>query len=432
MNMKGRLILDITQLVHWGGNLTGIPRVLNELSLRYAKEKNNIFVVWDKKANCFYELDIEKSLTHRGEGIFYKTKDMLVGESQVQNVETKEKMIELLKKATRRVKNRSPHLYKKIATKFNQQIREASGRVVEPDKDDALFVLWGEWGDDVFREKLKSLHENGVKLVNIVYDMLPILTPQYSGHSTQAMYHFYSEIIPLCDRVLSISESTRVDLIKWLKTQKLPVPKIEVFRLGDAFTAAPSIRPSTDVLPAQRIKGGYILCLGTIEARKNHTLLYYVYKLAKSRNIQLPKLIIVGRRGWKTDDIFDMMNSDPETKDDVTFLQTASDGELSWLFDHCLFSIYPSFYEGWGLPIAESIAHGKTCLSSNTSSMPEVAGKSIDYFNPVSTDECLAAITKLMDKKERDNAEKRIKKYKITTWDDTYAQVDKIIKELHV
>lgn len=432
MSKKSQLILDITQLVHWGGGITGIPRVLNELSLRYAKDSEAVFVVWDKAADCFYELDIHKSLARRGEGIFYKTKDVPSTDIQAQKVDTKEKAIELLKKATRKVKSRSPRLYKKIATKFNQQMRESAGRVIEPKKDDILFVLWGEWGDDIFRRKLTSLHGEGVKLVNIVYDMLPILTPQYSGHSTQAMEDFYSEVLPLCDRVFSISESTKRDLAKWLKSKKLRVPQIEVFRLGDVFTFSPPVRPTMDVLPSERIKGGYIMCLGTIEARKNHTLLYYVYKLARSRGIALPKLVIVGRRGWKTDDIFDMINSDPETKDDVTFLLGASDGEVSWLFEHCLFSIYPSFYEGWGLPIAESIAHGKPSIGSNTSSMPEVAGDLIDYFNPVSTDECLAAIQKLMDKKELEKAEKRIKKYKLTTWDDTYDQVDKVIKELYV
>jgi len=139
----------------------------------------------------------------------------------------------------------------------------------------------------------------------------------------------------------------------------------------------------------------------------------------------------VGRRGWKTDDIIDIMKSDPDVSDDIVFMQDASDEELSWFYRNCMFTVYPSFYEGWGLPIAESIAYGKPCISSGTSSMPEVAGALIDYFSPLSTDECLNAITKLLSKKELDSAKKRINRYKITSWDDTYDQVNNAIINLY-
>ena len=421
-----RQIIDITQLVHWGGNLTGIPRVMNELALRYAHDSNTIFVAWSKQRNAFLELDIADSLSRRGEGIFYKNTVSSPNSNQTIVAKTGH-----LKKIARKVKKYAPGLHQKVATKV-ASARDEAATIVEVKAGDVLFVLWGEWADELYRAKLVGCKASGASLVNIVYDMLPLVTPQYSGHSTEPMRAFYSEVIPLCDLVLSISDYTKQDLAQWLKEQNLSVPKIETFRLGDDFTI-----PADDHDPSEHVKEAlgkdkkYLLCVGTVEARKNHTLLYYVYKLAKSRGEALPKILIAGRRGWKTDDIFDIIKNDPDVNEKIIFLEGVTDEELSWLYKHCLFTVYPSFYEGWGLPIAESIAYGKPCISSNTSSMPEIAGDLIDYFSPASTDECFEAIRQMCDEKYLAKATKKIKRYKPTTWDDTYKQVDNSMKELY-
>jgi glycosyltransferase involved in cell wall biosynthesis len=432
LSKKNRTIIDITQLVHWGGGLTGIPRVMNELSLRYAKQPDTLFVVWNKEADCFYELDIHKSLSQRGQGIFFKSKKETPSVAAAVDQKTpQERFLSVLKRAAKKAEKYNPEMYKKAASRFNKTIQVNAGPIVQMAPRDELIVLWGEWGDEKYRAALLRAKEQRVTLIQVVYDMLPIVTPQYSGHSTAAMHDYYTQIIPICDLVLSISEYTKKDLAEWLRDQKLIVPKIEVFRLGDDFALSEPKKPTDDLFTKMVAKEPYILCVGTVEARKNHTLLYYVYKLAKNRSVKLPKLVIVGRRGWKTDDIFDIISSDPDVKDNFVFMQGISDEELSWLYRNCMFTVYPSFYEGWGLPIAESIAYGKPCLSSNTSSMPEVAGDLIDYFSPLSTDECFNALVKLLSGKELDNATKRISKYKITPWDSSYAQVDKAIKELY-
>ena len=133
-----------------------------------------------------------------------------------------------------------------------------------------------------------------------------------------------------------------------------------------------------------------------------------------------------GRFVWR-----DLMTTDPDTKEQFIFLHNVSDEELSWLYDHCLFSIYPSFYEGWGLPIAESIAHGKPCLASNTSSMPEIAGDLLTYFSPYSSDECLQAIVGLLDPRARQKATTKIKKYRPVSWDQTFDQIRNGIVKAH-
>ncbi len=411
--------IDITQLVHWPGRLTGIPRVMNELAARYADAKYTSFVTWDHRTSSFYELDIEKSLSRRGEGIFYKMAAERNPDDRL--VDAGMGLFNFAKRIGHKIKQLKPGLYTKIASRFNQTILSVQGKTMAAKAGDDLFILWGEWADESYRQAVINVHNMGVSIVHIVYDMLPIVTPQYSGHSTDSMSHYYREVIPLSRLVLSISESTKRDLITWLEKEKLSKPVVKTFRLGDDFSFVKPQKPQHAAFRNKDVP--FILCVGTIEARKNHTLLYYVYKLAKERGIVLPGIVAVGRKGWQSDDIYNIITSDPDTKDLFLLMTDTSDEELAWLYDNCLFTVYPSFYEGWGLPVAESIMHGKVSLASDTSSIPEIAGGLIDYFSPYSADECLAMIQKLLVPGRLRQAEERIEKYKKTSWDDTFHQV---------
>jgi glycosyltransferase involved in cell wall biosynthesis len=99
---------------------------------------------------------------------------------------------------------------------------------------------------------------------------------------------------------------------------------------------------------------------------------------------------------------------------------------MSWLYQNCLMTVYPSLYEGWGLPIGESLHFGKLCLASDTSSMPEIAGGLIDYFSPYNADQLVDKITHYSNNKyELIAKEKAIKmSYKSNTWQQAYKQID--------
>lgn len=103
-------------------------------------------------------------------------------------------------------------------------------------------------------------------------------------------------------------------------------------------------------------------------------------------------MVIAGRRGWQTDDLYDLMTTDPETAERFIFLHNADDQELSWLYKNCMFTVYPSHYEGWGLPVAESMHYRTPCIASEASSIPEIAGELVSYFNPSSSEECFTLL----------------------------------------
>ncbi len=81
------------------------------------------------------------------------------------------------------------------------------------------------------------------------------------------------------------------------------------------------------------------------------------------------------------------------------------DAELQWLYKNCLFGVYPSFYEGWGLPVAESLANGKLCLASRIPSVREIGADLIDYFSPYDSGECLEEVWKYCT--DRDELQRR-------------------------
>lgn len=440
--------IDVTQLVHWEGYLAGIPRVMNEVSKRFVSDDTTefIYVSWVKEIASFCVIDFFSTMEKHGKegGIDYQ-KINQPHQSIPQEVTYKQGVLPESNK-----KGKNKRLFRKIAKKVvliagiqntklykNAQnawiINESQNyNKVVFKEGDAIFISWGEWWDDNF---LKTL-EDGVsavdlKIIPIIHDVLPFtLTPQFSSHSTESLQNFCRRVVSLSSLVLCVSNSTKNDLASWYKSQKIKVPTMKVFRLGEDFDFAEAVKPTDEQFISSGLKGDdYIICVGTVEAKKNHQLLYYTYKLAKVRGIDLPKLVIVGRRGWKAETTIDFMTQDPEVKEKFIFLHNASDENLSWLYDHALLSVFPSFAEGWGIPIAESVSRGVPCACSNTTSMTEIAEGYVLHFTPSSTDECLSALKVVLEPKALASLREKCRSYKQTTWDESYRQIRKLMKE---
>jgi glycosyltransferase involved in cell wall biosynthesis len=428
-----KIFYDATQLVHWAGGLTGIPRVMHELGLRFNKDNSLkvVFVSWVKAKNAYYEVDFSETMKTRGEKIIYKpnSKEVL-SEKPKSTINLSSKSKKLARKALNKTSKIFPELVKDIEFKANDLVFNGYKTVI-PQKGDVIVITWGEWWDDSFIEYLKNTSKEGVKISQLIHDIGPLTQPQYSSNSTESLDKYCRNILPISEQIITISKNTEKDIIKWRKENNLEEKPIKIFREGDdfKFTKAEQVRDIK--FTKSGLKGkDFILTVGTVEAKKNHQLLYYVYKLAASRNIKLPKTVIVGRKGWKTENMYDIATTDPETKDQMIFMHDISDGELSWLYDNCIFTVFMSFYEGWGMPIAESVARGIPCICSNTSSMVEIAEGYVGHFSPASTDECLAEMVKLLEPKYLDKAIKKAKSYMQVSWDESYEQYKNLIQEI--
>lgn len=436
----GKLYIDVTQLVHWQGRMTGIPRVMYELSKRFEDTKSHeiVYVSWVKEVGKFCEIDFFATVDKLGQGIVY-VKQGKEGVSPVLTKSTKARALEVFKPFKRIAKKiivRAGLSDVSLVRKTQDNLAAAEAQTYKKvafQQGDAIFISWGEWWDEQFLQSLEDgVEYDKLKIIPVIHDVLPFTsTPQFSGHSTDSLRNYCRRIVPISAVVLSVSRATQEDLRQWLIKNDITPPAMEVFRLGEDFEFAKAEVPTEQAFIDSGVEGEeYILTVGTIEARKNHTLLYYVYKLAKARGIELPTSVIVGRRGWKTEQIYDFMTQDPEVKDKFVFLHDASDENLSWLYDHAKLSVIPSFAEGWGMPIAESVARGTPCLCSDTTSMIEVAEGYVEHFNPASADECLDGITRMLAPDSQKQWRKKCQEYKQTTWDESYQQVRQTMQEI--
>ena len=438
----GRIVYDVTQLAHWSGRITGIPRVIDELAKRFNTLEGHdvVFAVWVKDLQAMCEIDFNQTILQR-KGLVYKHTGDASGDSEkAQQVQPSKATAVPRRSLVKRIAKKGLRVGGKVsprlADKLEQQAKQLhmkSYAQVEFTKNDYFVVPWGEWWDQRFTDYVVSTHKtNGTKIVQVIHDVAPTVWPQFFEQVAVSPTVYNSHVVPIAELVLCVSQNTKRELTAWLKQEKLHVPRIEVMRLGDDIKIASEPRPPhEDAFAASGLKGGdFLLCVGTIEAKKNHYLFYYVYKLAAQRGIRLPKLVILGRRGFHTDDMYDIMTRDPEVKDSFVFLHDASDEEMTWAYEHCMFTVLASFHEGWGIPIAESIARGVPCLCSDTSSMVEIAeGKGVAHFAPTSSEECLDKILKWVDNpKELAAARALTKKYTPTTWDETFAQVIKYME----
>ena len=244
-------------------------------------------------------------------------------------------------------------------------------------------------GTPLFREDYDVLaraatKRHGVRFGMLVHDLVPIRHPEWQARALLDVFDGWMQrMLPLCDTVLAFSRATASDVERYAQERGLklarPVCRIpHGQRRGGPLTAAPRRTPR---LPEP---GTYVLFVSTIEPRKNHALLFRVWRqlLQDMPAGSVPRLVFAGGVGWLVADLLQQFENARWLDGNIVFIREPDDAELAALYKGCLFTIYPSLHEGWGLPVTESLAFGKPCMASNTTSLPEAGGTLARYFDP--------------------------------------------------
>jgi glycosyltransferase involved in cell wall biosynthesis len=435
MTKKHTNWIDLTDIISWSGHLTGTQRVVYELSTRLAEQTDNTqFFAYSSEGRYFYELpkstldrlvQSDSPTTNTTNSIntkSHKIKALLLSTYR-QHIpyQIRQRLSTNNKQQILRVARKANHFRNRILHSLNNPgpIKTSGPQTVSFHKGDNVILLGKPWDTPKIIDDLRVLKSrDNFTLTHLVYDLIPVFLPHVFGDPLpQVFCNYIFEAVAQSDKLVAISNSTKKDIQRFCSEMRLKVPPIEVIRLGDN-TTIPSSEASR---PKTVTESGFILCVGTVEIRKNHILLYTAYKEMLVRGIVPPKLVIVGNTGWYVGDVCYEFARDPELKDLVQILNNVTDSEISWLYSNCLFTVYPSVYEGWGLPIAESLAYGKVCIASNTSSMTEIAGSLVEYFSPYNSGECVDLISKYMSIDNIKKKEQEIEKsYKCFSWDDAF------------
>ncbi len=296
---------------------------------------------------------------------------------------------------------------------------------------DLIIMLGDDWkspGRSAVIYRLKR--EHGFRTAWMIYDLIPILFPQFFGPGFPERFNLWLvDTLWAADLLLTISENTRADIQRFCLAGGIPAPPVEVIRLGENLPAVGEAQlPQALQMTANQ---PFALCVGTVEVRKNQLLLYHVWRklIEKLGPERTPCLIVVGMRGWMGGNTMHLAENDPVTRAHVRFLPKCNDAELRWLYRHCLFTLYPSFYEGWGLPVAESLAFGKYCIASDRSSIPEIGGDLVAMHDPTSVEQCVA---RALDPAFRASREDRIRRlYRRREWSECAGQMAEALKRYY-
>lgn len=269
---------------------------------------------------------------------------------------------------------------------------------------DAYLINLGTswWLQNYFLHVRQAKERFGVRYVPFVHDMIPIMTPEHCVRElTQDFISWALGVFSHADHFLSNSESSKRDLLTVAERlgHTVDPDDIHVVRLDADFRKAAPALPIRDTLSRYGLtEGGYVLFVSTIESRKNHLNAFraWLALIARHGARKVPKLVCVGNRGWLNDEVFAKLDASAELRARVLMTSGVSDPDLANLYRACAFTLYPSTYEGWGLPVTESLSWGKAVLLSDASSLPEAGGDLGVYFKVGDQDAFVAQLERLM------------------------------------
>ncbi len=235
-------------------------------------------------------------------------------------------------------------------------------------------------------------------IITNVYDMVYKLYPETMNiTNSYILNREMDKTIKRADRIVTISESAKRDIIEHLD---IPEEKIRIIYPGINHGLYSNI-DSIDSETKRQIKGKYnlpdkyILYLGTIEPRKNIAKIFEAYSQLNKDIKKEHKLVIAGGKGWKCDDILNIPKK-LGFSEDIIFTGYVNEEDKPIIYSMAEVFIFPSLYEGFGMPVLEAMAAGIPVITSNCSSLPEAGGDAAIYVNPKDSSSITQNIEKII------------------------------------
>lgn len=270
---------------------------------------------------------------------------------------------------------------------------------------DSLLVLGSPW---IHRDYVQTVRwardERRMRFALLIFDLVPLRRPEWCDQGVISSFTgWHKSVLPLADQVFTISRATANDVAAWAHETGLvlhnPVQPLPMgtglnheHQQGEGGISLPPV-------PHLPVPGSYVLFVSTIEARKNHALLFRVWRrlLSELPHTQVPTLVFAGRVGWLVTDLLQQLENSNWLSGKIRLIRNPTDSELMALYRGCQFTLFPSLFEGWGLPVSESLALGRPCVASNCTSLPEAGGHLARYFDPENLDDACRTIRAVIE-----------------------------------
>jgi glycosyltransferase involved in cell wall biosynthesis len=314
-------------------------------------------------------------------------------------------------------------------TKINLEI------VDEFSERDIMYLIGNMITTPELTETAHALKRKGGTVVQTVHDVIPLTRPELVPSELSEKFTRWIDLLPsYATHLVSVSNYTKDQVEKIFKNDTFK--SISAIPLAHEFIGAPRVLTSTystarhqsSSLPNER----FVLCVGTIEVRKNgFNLLQAWKKVMLQLGHRTPRLVFAGRIGWHLEAFKELLESDPSLQAAIQIVSKPTDEQLSALYRDCLFTVFPSQYEGWGLPIGESLWFGKACIASDSTSMPEVGGDLVSYVNPHDVDQLASKMIELLSDETVITAwENKIVSSPLRSWSDVSRDIAEFISNI--
>ncbi|MGL5434323.1 MAG: glycosyltransferase family 4 protein [Lachnospiraceae bacterium] len=295
-----------------------------------------------------------------------------------------------------------------------------------------FFDIDSVWNSSCPRSALfPQLKNQGLKIASYIYDTIPINNPQYCHTRTILKFmDYFGANLRYADAVV-VSTQSVLDSIYEI-ADRLRVERVPgyVSWLGADFTSenkTSDIRDDVEELVCSGKK--YILTVGTIEPRKNHKILLDAFD-QKLFDEEL-NLVFVGRIGWNVDELRKRIASHEYGNQKFFHFVGLDDNNVDYLYRNSYLVAFPTFDEGFGLPMIEAFQRGTPVIASDCKVLQEVGGNNAIYFSPDSVDDFVGKITELLEQPDKyDQLKSRVKGFVPFTWDQTTENIIAALKML--
>jgi len=262
---------------------------------------------------------------------------------------------------------------------------------------DILLLLDATWYANIW-PSVAHAKERKANVIAVVYDLIPITHGEYcDAYHNEVFKEWVEDSIQYVDRYISISQTARDDLISYMNEfyqDQITTKTFDYFFLGGDFKyQVQNTETVRATLKDKLATGSNYLVVSTIEPRKNHQHLLNVFEKIWETSEEV-NLFIVGHIGWKVEKLMQRINNHKHLNINLFVWHDLNDLELLYCYKHAKMLLFPSYVEGFGLPIVESLSNGLPVMASDTPIHREVGQDKIGYF---SLDDPLDLVAKIED-----------------------------------
>jgi len=269
------------------------------------------------------------------------------------------------------------------------------------------------------------LRRTGARFIAMVHDLIPSDYPEYARPREPRRHRLRIDTIArFADGVIVPSDYVKGTLHTALRLSGRSFPIWTVLHGVDRPRALPGGAGADSAVVRQIGGRPFFVYVSTIEPRKNHLLLLHVWRrMVEDLGAAAPVLVLVGKRGWENENIVDLLDRSPALKAHIIECRAISDTDVQALLHHSRGVLFPSFVEGFGLPVAEALAMGVPVLCADIPVLHEVGGDVADYLDPLHGPAWRDAILDYAANGPRRTAQmQRMQQWRALSWEDSIAQ----------